>query len=380
MSSNRKCCVSNCKSRDLQDFSFHYIPVDTNLALQWKEAIAPFSDVEDLSEYSTICSSHFKHEDFIVSSKKRTLRAGAIPSRFLNSNTEFTESTEFPGSCIFNNVFDCATQTLRTSAQIESLEYTNRCLKQKLKQLQLRYDKLKETVEREKQEKSLCKEWEQLKQIKNDAKNLNPKAILILDQIQNYNKKKPKWSETTIRYCIAWRFCSPRGYEFPRNDFLKLPCKTTLRKYFGSENKHLIKERLTSEIKNLNISERVCSLIVDDMAVKESIRYSKAEDRIFGLETLPKVNTITKKPVIANQLLCFIIHGISTKYVTPASYYFHKKLSSTELHKLALEVLKLLAECQFMVVRIVEETFWKWLPSNLHSTSFQCWFKTFFQF
>ncbi|KAJ3660101.1 hypothetical protein Zmor_006034 [Zophobas morio] len=89
------------------------------------------------------------------------------------------------------------------------------------------------------------------------------------------------------------------------------------------------------------------------MVVKESIRYSKAEDRIFGLETLPKVNTITKKPVIANQLLCFIIHGISTKYVIPASYYFHKKLSSKELHKLALEVLQLLAECQFMVVRIV---------------------------
>jgi hypothetical protein len=62
------------------------------------------------------------------------------------------------------------------------------------------------------------------------------------------------------------------------------------------------------EIKTLRASEKVCSLVVDDMAVRDSISYSKAEDRIFGLETINQSqDKIGAKPVIANQLLCFVI-------------------------------------------------------------------------
>jgi hypothetical protein len=78
----------------------------------------------------------------------------------------------------------------------------------------------------------------------------------------------------TIRQCIAWRFCSSKGYEFPRNVLLKLPCKTTLKKYFGTDNENLIKNRLMCEIKTLNAPERICSLIVDDMAVRKALYYS----------------------------------------------------------------------------------------------------------
>jgi hypothetical protein len=34
--------------------------------------------------------------------------------------------------------------------------------------------------------------------IKTDAANMNPRAIFILDQIKNYSKKVPRWSELTI--------------------------------------------------------------------------------------------------------------------------------------------------------------------------------------
>jgi hypothetical protein len=78
----------------------------------------------------------------------------------------------------------------------------------------------------------------------------------------------------TIRQCIAWRFCSSKGYEFPRNVLLKLPCKTTLKKYFGTDNENLIKNRLMCEIKTLNAPERICSLIVDDMAVRKALIYT----------------------------------------------------------------------------------------------------------
>jgi hypothetical protein len=59
------------------------------------------------------------------------------------------------------------------------------------------------------------------------------------------------------------------------------------------------------------------------MAIRESVYYSKAEHRIFGLETVTNKssNKIGTKPVIANQLLCYVVHG---QYVIPASYYFHR--------------------------------------------------------
>jgi hypothetical protein len=97
-----------------------------------------------------------------------------------------------------------------------------------------------------------------MKQTVTDANNMNLQAILILDQIKNYNKKNPRWSEMTIHQCIAWWFCSPKGYEFPRNSLFKLSCKTTLKKYFGIGNEDLIQNRLVWELKNLNAMEKVC--------------------------------------------------------------------------------------------------------------------------
>jgi hypothetical protein len=228
-------------------------------------------------------------------------------------------------------------------------------LAQKLKRLKIQHNRLKQELEIEKEQKHKILEWNCLEQIKKDADLSNPRAILLLDQIKNYNKKKPKWSETTIRQCIAWRFCSPKGYEFPRNSLLKLPGSTTLGKYFGTGNDNLIKDRLLSEIKNLKFPEMICSLIVDDMSIKESICYSKAEDRIYGLEniTSDSQGKIGVKPVPANQLLCFVLQGLSTKYIIPASYYFHRHINSKTLYELTLKVLKLLTDCGYNVIRIV---------------------------
>jgi hypothetical protein len=181
---------------------------------------------------------------------------------------------------------EIGTQTTIKSNTIKDLFYTKLCLAQKLKRLQIRYNRLKEQVRVRVEKDKNNSEWKCMQTIKTDAANMNPRAIFILDQIKNYSKKVPRWSELTIRQCIAWRYSSPKGYEFPRNLLFKLPCKSTLSKYFGTGNDNLIKHRLMCEIKTLRASEKVCSLVVDDMAVRESISYSKAEARIFGLETI----------------------------------------------------------------------------------------------
>lgn len=116
-----------------------------------------------------------------------------------------------------------------------------------------------------------------------DAKS-SSKAQFILDQINNYENKSPRYSEMTIRLCIVWRCKSPKGYEHARwSNMLTLPCRATLLTYTGSTTgdtsvTSLIKKRLLVEVQAMDDVARLCSLQIDEMAVKPSLVYAKQLD------------------------------------------------------------------------------------------------------
>ncbi|CAH1366584.1 unnamed protein product, partial [Tenebrio molitor] len=123
--------------------SYHYFPVNLNLCTQWKEALTHRADIERLSHYSTVCSVHFKTEDFSSSSTRRMLLPGAVPSIFTGINDEFSDFSEKLPLKNVHVFCDSETQTTISSVQIKNLVYTNRCLEQKLKRMQIRYNKVK---------------------------------------------------------------------------------------------------------------------------------------------------------------------------------------------------------------------------------------------
>jgi hypothetical protein len=63
----------------------------------------------------------------------------------------------------------------------------------------------------------------------------------------------------------------------------------------------LIQSRLLAEANNLKHIQRVCSLVVDDMTIKEKLEYNRSEDKFYGLPTIP-----TNNPM-GNGLLCFVL-------------------------------------------------------------------------
>ena len=194
--------------------------------------------------------------------------------------------------------------------------------------------------------------------IEADAKNNDPKATFLLDQILNYNKQKSRWSEVTVRSCIAWRISSPKGYNYGKASILKLPSRSTLERYIGNgqDVTGLIEARLKAEAEVLQPVERICSLIVDDMSIKEKLCYSRTEDKFYGLETTNESSqTIGKKPTLANKMLCYVVHGMTTKYTIPAGYFFHRTLKNIDFVNLTLKVMKLLHNCGFTVLRIVTD-------------------------
>lgn len=104
----------------------------------------------------------------------------------------------------------------------------------------------------------------------------------------------------------------------------------------------LIKQTLKLEATKLNEIEKVVSLICDEMAIKESLLYNKEKDKIFGLVEAEGVynKEIGINPVLANKLLCLVIHGLSTKYTIPAAYFMVRNLQGNDLLLLVQQVLK----------------------------------------
>ncbi|KAH9372309.1 hypothetical protein HPB48_000220 [Haemaphysalis longicornis] len=122
-------------------------------------------------------------------------------------------------------------------------------------------------------------------EVASDAERGDAKALLLLDQVKNYKKKKPQWSETTIRHCIVIRNLSAKAYEYLRTEnLLRLPCNKTLQKYIGTVSgevgfSHLVRCRLEMELQGLDTAQsKVCSLIVDEMRIRQKLQYSKQRD------------------------------------------------------------------------------------------------------
>lgn len=61
---------------------------------------------------------------------------------------------------------------------------------------------------------------------------MNHNDAFLYDLINNFEKKKRVFSESTIKHCNTWQNLSAKGYEYPRkNGLLTLPSRHVLQKY-----------------------------------------------------------------------------------------------------------------------------------------------------
>lgn len=70
-----------------------------------------------------------------------------------------------------------------------------------------------------------------LLKIRADAVAGDRKATFLLDQISQYCTKRPRWSELTLRMCLAWRMKSTMSYAFGNDKVIPLPSRASLERY-----------------------------------------------------------------------------------------------------------------------------------------------------
>lgn len=104
--------------------------------------------------------------------------------------------------------------------------------KRKVRALQQKISTLTETMERYKEEVRKLKEDSGMSaflRIVEASEENDLQASFLHDQVKNYGRKRPLWSEVTIKYSTILRSLSAEAYEYLRSEcLLRLPCRTTL--------------------------------------------------------------------------------------------------------------------------------------------------------
>lgn len=203
-------------------------------------------------------------------------------------------------------------------------------------------------------------------EVASDAERGDAKALLLLDQVKNYKKKKPQWSETTIRHCIVIRNLSAKAYEYLRTEnLLRLPCNKTLQKYIGTVSGEvgfspLVRCRLEAELQGLDTAQsKVCSLIVDEMRIRQKLQYSKQRDAFIGdVDMGPELQHLvpeSDEETLANSVLCFLLCGLHARYKIPVGYFFTKGCTGEQLAEMTRHVIQKTSHVGFDVIRVVTD-------------------------
>lgn len=325
-------CFSDAKRKE-QGVSFHEIPSDDELRAKWLKLIARKDWVPNTtSRYSVVCSKHFTPADYKEGCKTRKLKRGATPSVFDNypeymqppakrarsdasvrkreaavvcptpasskdiasslhhgadTNTPALDAST-PGSVSRDGVqalwgscehqvdpgpFSAAT-TQDEGIQVDVRSTVSVVERQKWRRkerdLKTQVERLKQTVDKYKQELRQLKEVCHLTAFASVVEAASEKhlgASILLDQVKNFSAARPTWSEVTVRHCIILRNLSTRAYEHIRNEgILRLPSRATLQRYLGVNTGEvgftsLVQQRLQVEVMSLKAEQaKVCSL------------------------------------------------------------------------------------------------------------------------
>lgn len=262
------CCAPLCKSKFVKgaDISFHEIPAEENIRKKWINVLSRKGWTPNVtSNYSRVCSKHFLSSDYKQGTKFKRLLKTAVPSQFPdypehkrppkkkvrtslavekrnslgiqhqsfssveNSNDEWENSVVIDEER--NSVSDKCDSSIQVdlisfkrNVELNYLKKKDKRKSERIQQLQDQFDEVREKLQ-DLESNSYVKA---ILNILKESENNNTEAVLLKNLVQNFDKKKPRYDDITIRECLMWKNCCSKGYEYARrNSLLKLPSRTT---------------------------------------------------------------------------------------------------------------------------------------------------------
>ena len=131
------------------------------------------------------------------------------------------------------------------------------------------------------------------------------------------------------RYTPEWKFfalslyhVSGKAYRLI-SKFFNLPCKRSLLKWVEGLQKFsgLSQEALNaieSKVKCMNESSKLCSISMDEIALKTSLLYDPSQDEVIGVEDFGDGN---RSECVATSAIVFMARAITANWKQPIAYY-----------------------------------------------------------
>jgi DNA transposase THAP9 len=188
------------------------------------------------------------------------------------------------------------------------------------------------------------------------SKDLNKTFLSSQLRLGQFKRKGRRYLENDKTFALALYYCSPKAYRFLRKNFC-LPTIRSLRRWLqgmqvspGLNDNVLAMLKLKSQL--LSTSDRIVSIVFDEMSLKELVAYDARADQFHGFVELGDVEEkLDHKTATAftNQALVVMMRGIKKNFKQVLGYYFTKDAASAEaLKKILINVIKKITEAGFI--------------------------------
>ncbi|KAH6940252.1 hypothetical protein HPB50_026448 [Hyalomma asiaticum] len=224
-------CVPLCQSDEKKKtpgLPFDEIPSAADVREKWLAVIRR----DNWSQNSTSC--YTKKSDHAASTAASVVLPPAVPTP-QNHELEEPEPMDITDAVSDTNQRDFPPETppacdrgvqVNSRQAVASLLATEKAkwkrkerdLRNQVSRLQRTADKYKLEFEKLQQDSIVA----DISYIKERAVEQQPAALFLLDQIINFRRKRPTWSEETTRRCVVLRHLSTKAYEHVRGQYVKL--------------------------------------------------------------------------------------------------------------------------------------------------------------
>lgn len=194
--------------------------------------------------------------------------------------------------------------------------------------------------------------------MKTTRKLLNP-FLAEFCEMDLLKKRKKRINYTFVQKWISTNIflsSSSSGYNLLRK-LLPLPDQSTIKRLLRTYKlpAGLHRHNIVTMKTKLQLQEnkdRLCWILMDEMAVKEALSYDQVSDRIYGYE-----DTGTKRTnLMAKQAFCVMVKGVLKSWKYPVAYYLSRKgLCASEIKNITKSVIKLLEQEGFTVLGITTD-------------------------
>lgn len=178
-------------------------------------------------------------------------------------------------------------------------------------------------------------------------------ALFISLQFREIAKEKHgrRFSKKEKLMALSLYKVGPAAYRCLRKIFT-LPSEVTISRLISNANigpgiNENLFEQLKKKVKQMSDTDKLCSLIFDEMSIMPHFYYNRKRDQVLGFVD----NGETKKPIIADHVVVFMVRGVIKNYKQAVYYSFCS--GSTPKLELAMQINKITTKLQEVGLKVI---------------------------